>query len=83
MEAMSTSDVVRELGAQGYRITRKRLEGFLATGRVRSPMMVGPTRVWLPDDVARVREALIKLDGAPHCSEEHGLASTPPAWETR
>ncbi len=65
MEMRSTREVVALLTAEGYRITQKRLDGLIATGRVTAPALVGPVRVWTPEDVERVRRALTSLDGAP------------------
>ena len=65
MVPMSTGDVVRSLVAEGYAVSRKRLDGLIATGRVASPRLVGPTRAWMPEDVEAVRRALVALDGRP------------------
>ena len=65
MDLMSSGEVVRLLSSEGFRVTRKRLDGLISTGRVRAPDLVGPVRVWTPEDVEEVRRALTALNGAP------------------
>ena len=63
MNPLSTAEVVRTLTSEGFSLTVKRLEGLLANGHVAAPRMVGPVRVWMPEDLERVREVLRRLDG--------------------
>ena len=65
MEVRSSREVVALLSAEGYRVTQKRLDGLIATGRVTAPKLVGPVRAWTPEDVEQVRRALVALDGRP------------------
>jgi hypothetical protein len=62
---LGTAEAVRLLQSEGYRISKTRLENLIATGRVESPQLVGPTRVWMDDDINHVRRILTSIDGAP------------------
>lgn len=60
---LGTAAVVSQLREEGFALTKSRLESLLATGRVESPSLVGTSRVWSMRDVARVRRALVLIDG--------------------
>jgi len=75
MEPKSTGDVVRALMAEGFTVTRKRLDGLIATGRIHGPRMVGPVRVWMPDNVDCVRDVLLRLDGEPQQGAENAAGN--------
>ena len=72
MNVLGTMEVVERLRAEGFRISKSRLEGLVATGRVPAPGRVGPTRAWTEDDIDRVRRALVSLDGRPVSAREQG-----------
>ena len=72
MEVRSSREVVALLSAEGFRVTQKRLDGLIATGRVTAPKLVGPVRAWTPEEVEQVRRALVALDGRPSRSTEEG-----------
>lgn len=59
MTVMGTGQVVALLGDEGFAITRSRLESLIATGRVASPALAGPSRAWTSEDIERVRRVLI------------------------
>lgn len=65
MTLMSTTQLVAAITAMGYRLSRRRLEGLIATGQVQAPPLVGPVRAWSPDDVANVRRVIESIDGTP------------------
>ena len=65
MTVISTTEMIQRLSAEGFTLAKRRLDNLIAAGQIRSPRLVGPVRVWTPDDVAHVRRVLRGIDGAP------------------
>ena len=63
-----TSEVVRVLQGEGFRLSKTRLDSLVASGRIASPRLVGTSRGWSDTDVQGVRAALVRLDGPPRAA---------------
>ncbi|KKL47113.1 hypothetical protein LCGC14_2338780 [marine sediment metagenome] len=76
MAILGTNDVVSRLQAEGFHVSKSRIESFLASGKVPPPELVGTSRAWTDDDIARVRARLVALDGRPELRNEGEARST-------
>lgn len=62
---LGTREVVAVLRGEGYVVSKSRLDGMIASGRIESPGIVGTSRAWDDADIQGIREALVRLDGPP------------------
>ena len=61
LELWSTGDVIRIMQDEGYKTHRKHVDRLINTGKIMEPRLVGPTRVWLREDVEKLRSVLAEM----------------------